>query len=153
MLKFYEEDKILKPDKILHLSEDDLNCYIDKIYNINTIMRITTPKVFFDNLVSFEIFEKMWWTKYYNDGKSLSNLKYGYFFYLLDTLLAKYNCIKRLVNRTGGIIYKIENNELFICNNRKIVKTSMEQFLDYLGNTPFENWGENIEQMALQNKD
>ena len=153
MLKFYEEDKTLKPDKILHLSEDELNSYIDKIYSINTIMRITTPKVFFDNLVSFEIFEKMWWTKYYSDGKSLSNLKYGYFFYLLDTLLSKYNCTKTLVNRTGGIIYKIESNELFICNNRKIVKTSMEQFLDYLGNTPFKDWGENVEQMALQNKD
>ena len=27
---------------------------------------------------------------------------------------------------------------------------SMNEFLDYLGNTPFELWGENLEQMALQ---
>ena len=149
MLRMFEEDEV-KLDKTLNLSKDEILCYISKIHDINTFMRITVPRVFSDNLVSFEIFSKMWWTKYYTTGRNLDILEYGYLFYLLDHLLNKYNYTTTLVRKTGKLLYEIKDHELFVCNNKIMLHMSMNEFLDYLGNTPFELWGENLEQMALQ---
>ena len=138
---------------------------IDKIITLNTFLRLSYPEAF-EPITSFEVFESMWWSRYYNLGKAKNSIRLGYAFYLLHKILRSYKFGKELdipfKNRNFEINHD-ENNPCFVIlrnggtfSDRLCV--DIETLIDYLGNTPVDDWGKNYKNLrkfdtkALQNE-
>lgn len=143
--------------------DEEVENLIDKIITLNTWLRITNLDIF-KKPISFEVFNKMWWSPFYMlNEQMLGNvsIRFGYALYLLHEILHDYDRHKFLSFSQRLVIEFGYENNLHIITikratyNEELLYVDIDIFIDYLGCTPVEKWYveyDKLKKMALQNK-
>ena len=142
---------------------EEVENLIDKIITLNTWLRLAHPTIFKEP-ISFEVFNKWWWSPFYMlDEQTLGDIsiRFGYAFYLLHEILHDYNHHEFLFSDKRFIVeFGRKNNLRTIIVKRAVYSEELlcvdiDIFIDYLGYTPIEKWYteyDKLKKMALQNK-
>ena len=143
--------------------DEEVENLIDKIITLNTWLRITHLSIFKEP-ISFEVFNKMWWSPFYMlNEQMLGNIsiRFGYALYLLHEIIHDYDRHKFLPFSQRFIVGFCHEDNLRTITMRRaayieeILYVDIDIFIDYLGCTPVEKWYveyDKLKKMALQNK-
>lgn len=136
---------------------------IDKIITLNTWLRITHLDIFKEP-ISFEIFNKMWWSLFHRlNEQTLGNvnIRFGYALHLLHEILYDYDHHKFLPFSQRLIVEFGRGNNLRTIivkkatHDEESLNVDIDVLIDYLECTPVEKWYteyDKLKNMALQNK-